>query len=304
MRILRRLLLVFLVLLISAGTAFYLRPVELARAWQTLRLRLAGTELHQITVQGIGMDYEALGPSDGMPLVLVHGLGGNAEDWRNLAPYFVKAGYRVYMPDLPGYGRSGKPANFSYSIADESAMVVGFMDALGLKQVDLGGWSMGGWIVQTVALNHPERINKLILFDSAGMKFKPDWDTALFTPQTPAQLDQLDALLMPHPPAVPGFVARDVIRVSGKNAWVIHRALDSMLTGRDVTDGRLSTLKMKTLIVWDSDDRITPLLEGEQMHGLISGSELFVVNGCGHLAPLLCARQIGPRVAGFLDGAQ
>ena len=72
------------------------------------------------------------------------GLGGRAEDWRSLAPYLAKAGYRVYMPDLPGYGRSEKPADFSYSVPDEAAVVVGFMDALGLKQVDLGGWSMGG----------------------------------------------------------------------------------------------------------------------------------------------------------------
>ena len=52
-------------------------------------------------------------------MVLVHGLGGRCEDWRNLAPYLVRAGFRVYMPDLPGYGRSEKPADFSYSIPDQ-----------------------------------------------------------------------------------------------------------------------------------------------------------------------------------------
>lgn len=301
MRFLRRSLVLLLSLLLTAGVVFYLRPVEVSRTLQTLRLRLGGTEMHAITINGMRMHYEALGPADGKPLVLVHGLGGNAEDWRNLAPYFARAGYRVYMPDLPGYGRSDKPVNFSYSISDEAAVVAGFMDALGLKQVDLGGWSMGGWIVQTVACDHPERINKLIIFDSAGLKLKPDWNTALFTPQTPQELDQLDALLMPHPPAVPGFVARDVIRVSNQNAWIIHRALDSMLTARDVTDGKLPALKMKTLIVWDSDDRITPLTEGETMHLLIPGSELFIIHGCGHMAPVLCSAQIGPRATEFLQ---
>lgn len=304
MKVLRRSLLLVLLLLVLGGISFYRHPVEVARDYETLRLRLNGTEFHQLPVNGIRINYQALGPAGGRPLVLVHGLGGSAADWRNLAPYFVKAGYRVYMPDLPGYGRSQKPLNFSYSVSDQAAAVVHFMDALGLRQVDLGGWSMGGWIVQTIALNHPERIRRLILFESAGLTYKPDWNTALFTPQTPAELDQLDALLMPHPPPVPGFVARDVIRVSMKNAWVIHRALDSMLTGRDVTDGKLATLKMKTLIVWDSDDRITPLSEGETIHALIPASELFVVSGCGHLAPVLCSKEIGPRAANFLQAAQ
>ena len=62
------------------------------------------------------MHYEAEGPAGGPVVVLVHGLGGRAEDWPNLAPYFARAGFRVYMPDLFGYGRSDKPADFSYSV--------------------------------------------------------------------------------------------------------------------------------------------------------------------------------------------
>ena len=65
-------------------------------------------------------------------------------------------------------------------------MVVGFMDALGLKQVELGGWSMGGWIVEIVAAEHPERVSRLMLFDAAGLNEKPDWNTDLFTPSTAA----------------------------------------------------------------------------------------------------------------------
>ena len=89
---------------------------------------------------------------------------------------------------------------------------MGFMDALGLKQVDLGGWSMGGWIVQRIAGEHPERVRRLMLYDAAGIYEQPAWDTRLFTPGTEAELDELDALLMPHPPVVPGFIARDILR--------------------------------------------------------------------------------------------
>ncbi len=106
---------------------------------------VAGAETRSTIVEGYRVHYYALGPASGPPVVLVHGLGGRAEDWRNLAPYLTKAGYRVYLPDLPGYGQSEKPASFSYSVSDEAGVVVGFLDALGLKQVELvaGPWVAG-----------------------------------------------------------------------------------------------------------------------------------------------------------------
>src|SRR5262249_4812760 len=153
--------------------------------------------------------------------VLVHGLGGRSEDWRNLAPYLVRSGFRLYMPDLPGYGRSDRPSDFSYSIADQANAVLGFMNTQGLMQVDLGGWSMGGWIAQYLAGNHPERVKKLMLFDSAGLYEKPVWNTDLFMPVSAIELDQLDKLLMPHPPAVPGFIANDILRTSRERRWIM-----------------------------------------------------------------------------------
>jgi pimeloyl-ACP methyl ester carboxylesterase len=233
-------------------------------------------------------------------VVLVHGLGGRAEDWRDLAPYLAKAGFRVYLPDLIGYGRSEKPADFSYSVHDEAGVVVGFLDKLGLSQVDLGGWSMGGAIVQHVAADHPDRVKRLMLFDSAGILVLPAWDVRLFTPDTPAQVDQLDALLMPNPPKLPGFVIRDILRVLNERAWIVHRAMDTMLTGKDATDNLLPQLKMPLLIVWGAEDKIMPLSQGETIHRLVPQSDLEVVPGCGHLAPGQCAAQIAPKVVEFL----
>lgn len=159
---------------------------------------------------------------------------------------------------------------------------------------------MGGWIVQHVAAAHPERIRKLMLFDSAGIAVKPDWNTDLFTPATAVELSQLDGLLMPEPPTVPGFVADDILRVSKRNAWVVHRALASMLAGGDATDQLLPKLKMPVLIVWGQLDRITPLSEGKTIHNLVPQSQLEVMPGCGHLAPGQCAAQIAPKALAFL----
>ncbi len=303
MKISRRLLWVLAVpvLLIAAlGVWFYLRPVSFFNAQIDFQLEANGVHSRWVTVSGYKVHYFVTGPKNGPIAVLIHGLGGRAEDWRNLIPYLAYNGYRVYAPDLPGYGRSEQPANFSYSVSDEANVVLGFMDALDLHQVDLAGHSMGGWIVQLIAYHHPDRIRRLMIFDSVGLDVLPGWDTRLFTPTNVEQLDELEALLMPNPPTPPAFIARDILRLSGKNAWVIQRAMDQMWTGRDVTDAMLPQLKMPVLLVWGDKDRITPLPLGEKMHQLIPQSQLDVVQGCGHLAPVQCADRVGPVVKQFL----
>jgi pimeloyl-ACP methyl ester carboxylesterase len=291
--------LAFCLLAVAAAIGFWLRPVSYFNASMYVRDSLSGVQNREVMVGGHRMHYEVEGQAGGPVVVLIHGLGGRAEDWRDLAPILAKAGFRVYLPDLIGYGRSEKPADFSYSIHDEADVVVGFLDALGLKQVDLGGWSMGGGIAQHVAFKHSDRVRRLLLFDSAGIYVLPKWDIRLFTPNTPAELDQLYDLLMPHPPQVPGFIARDILRVSNERAWVIHRALNTMLTGQDATDRLLPQLKMPVLIVWGAEDKITPLSHGETMHRLVPQSQMEVIAGCGHLAPGQCAAQIAPTLIAF-----
>ncbi|MGH9520176.1 MAG: alpha/beta fold hydrolase, partial [Terriglobales bacterium] len=287
--------------LLATGVVFWERPMGVFQELAEARMVLDGAQSRATTLEGIRVHYYAMGPTDGPVVVLVHGLGGRAEDWANLAPYLVRAGFRVYMPDLPGYGQSARPADFSYSVRDEAGVVVGFLDAMGLKQVDLGGWSMGGWIAQLVAAEHPARVKRLMLFDSAGLYVKPKWNTNLFTPRNEAEVNGLNALLTPNAQKVPGFVAKDIVRVSKQDGWVIQRALATMLTGKDTTDAMLPKLAMPVLLIWGEKDEITPVEQGETTHRLIPQSELNVISGCGHLAPRQCTKRIGPDVVGFLQ---
>jgi pimeloyl-ACP methyl ester carboxylesterase len=151
-----------------------------------------------------------------------------------------------------------------------------------------------------VTARHPERVRRLMLFDAVGLYEKPDWDTRLFTPATPAEVDQLMALLMPHSQKIPGFIARDIVRDANRNAWVIHRAVDAMLTGQDATDNLLPQLKMPVLLVWGAQDRIAPLTQGERIHQLVPQSELDVFANCGHLAQMQCTAEAGPKVVEFI----
>jgi pimeloyl-ACP methyl ester carboxylesterase len=290
------------VLAFLAALGVWERPISgvYFRCVIPVRLLLAGGQSRWVTVNGARVHYDVLGPAAGAPVVLVHGLGGRAEEWLALARDLAKAGHRVYLPDLIGYGRSEQPADFSYSVRDEAGVVIGFLDAVGLQQTDLGGISMGGWIVQIVASEHPERVRRLMLFDSAGIAEKPAWDTRLFTPATPEEVAQLNALLYPHPAHVPRFIARDILRITSRNGWVIRRAVASMLKGGDASENLLPKLRMPVLLVWGAEDRIMPLEQGEKMHALAPLSKLEVYFGCGHLAPMQCAERIGPQVVEFV----
>lgn len=300
MKLAIRVLLIVLALAAIAGLGFYLRPVSYLNAWVYLQEHFVGIENHSVKIDGYRMHYLATGPVNGPPVVLIHGLGGRAEDWWNVAPVLAKAGFRVYMPDLLGFGRSQQPADFSYSVRDQAAAVLAFMDSLGVKQADVGGWSMGGWIVQLIAFEHPERVGKLMLIDSAGLNIKPAWDTGLFTPTSPQQLGQLDALLMPNPPPIPSFIARDILRISRRNGWIVKRALATMMAGQDVTDKLLPQLKMPVLIIWGSLDQIVPVDQAHTMHNLIPQSQLDVIPGCGHMVPLQCGAEMDTAALQFV----
>ena len=121
------------VVAVAAGVGFWLRPVSYFDDFVYVREAFTGVENGRVTVEGHAMHYLAEGPAQGPVVVLVHGLGGRAEDWAMLAPYLAKAGFRVYMPDLPGYGRSERPAEFSYSVRDEAGAVVGLYGRAGIE---------------------------------------------------------------------------------------------------------------------------------------------------------------------------
>jgi pimeloyl-ACP methyl ester carboxylesterase len=263
------------------------------------RLRLHGVHSRYVKVDGYQLHYLVGG--SGRPLLLVHGLGSRGEDWANLIPELIAGGNRVYALDLLGYGDSAQPRDAQYSIPQEAAIVEGFLDSQHLRQVDVAGWSMGGWIALQVALQQPQRVRRLVLLDSAGLRFQLSFDPALFQPASPQDLAKLEELLFPHPRPLPGFLAMAMLRRGDHVGWVVRRSVQSMMTGQDLVDGKLGALTMPVLIGWGDQDKLIPISVGYQLHKEILQSALDVYAGCGHLAPQECVSQVGPSVVDFLN---
>jgi pimeloyl-ACP methyl ester carboxylesterase len=293
-------LLVIALVMAAAGAIFYFHPGIFVMEAQRFRAWRMGLEDKTVLLGGQRIHYLAGGR--GKPLVLVHGLAGRGEDWFALIPKLMHSGYRVYAPDLLGYGRSARP-DVDYSIALEEDVVGRFMDSQNIQQADLAGWSMGGWIAIKFAAEHPQRVRSLILLDSAGLKFDAV-NAPLLRPRTEADLQHMMQVLTPHPPYIPSFYARDLLRDFAQEDWIIDRALKSMYAGKDLMDGKLAGLKLPVLLVWGKQDVLTPPSIAEQMHQAMPQSQLQILDGCGHLAPVECSDQVGKDMINFLSTAR
>jgi len=291
---LRRALLLALVVLV--GCVVW-RPATAQTTIATAALRLCGIESRYVQLGPYRIHYFAGGA--GEPLVLVHGLGGGALDFTLIMPALAKQ-HRVYALDLLGYGASDRP-NVDYSITLETNILRQFLDSQSLTRVNLAGWSMGGWIALDLAAQAPERVDRIVLLDSAGMKFTPTFDLRLFSPHTLADIQELEKLLTPHPGRIPAFILRDFLRQLRAEDWVIERTVASMITGRELMDGKLATVTMPVLMVWGKQDVVTPLSIGEAMHRQMPQSVLAVLDGCGHVAPIECHDRVLTEMQRFLS---
>jgi pimeloyl-ACP methyl ester carboxylesterase len=124
-------------------------------------------EEQNVEIDGLPIPYLSAG--EGPPLVLLHGAGDNALDWRLVMPTLA-ATHRVYAPDLPGSPDSARPAA-DYSPTFFERFVVKFVDSLGIGRATYIGNSLGGLIALRLALSEPARVAALVLVDSAGLGY-------------------------------------------------------------------------------------------------------------------------------------
>jgi pimeloyl-ACP methyl ester carboxylesterase len=297
-----RVVAVLVVVLVAAGLIFYRYPLWVADQQIRFHLWREGVKSEYVEAGGYRLHYFEASPGNGgggTPLVLVHGLGARGEDWGAMIPALAAQGFHVYVPDLLGYGRSPKP-DVDYSISLEEQTVVQFMQAMHVPRADVGGWSMGGWIAMKLTLDHPEMVDRLAIYDSAGVYFPATWEPALFTPSDVVGVKKLIAMLTPKPRPLPNFAAEAALRKLEGNAWVVQRSMSAMTNGRDLLDFRLYQISQPMLIVWGAQDELIPLSAGERIHKSVPQSVLNVVEGCGHLAPAECPRPVIEGTVEFL----
>ena len=120
-----------------------------------------------VTVFGAKIRYLEAGDAAKPTVILLHGLGAQAESWQlNIAP--LAQSYRVVVPDQIGFGKSDKPF-LKYRVGTYVDFLDKFMAELKIEKATLVGNSLGGWVAALTAVKYPNRVEKLVLVDAAGI---------------------------------------------------------------------------------------------------------------------------------------
>ena len=240
-----------------------------------------------------------IGEGDAPPVVFVHGLGGNWQNWLENLPR-IGRDRRALALDLPGFGASEMPA-FEVSISGYARLVDAWLERLGVGHVVVVGNSMGGFIAAELAIRYPERVERLALVAAAGISItnlrrRPTMTIAraatvvgaLTASRSKAIIarERLRHIVISpvirHPALIAPDLLYEVMQGSGKPAYI--DALDA-LTSYDFRD-RIGEIRAPTLIVWGREDVLVPVRDADEFERLIPSSRELIMDDTGHV-PML-----------------
>jgi pimeloyl-ACP methyl ester carboxylesterase len=267
---------------------------------------------------GVHLHYRDQGNPAGETLVLVHGFGASLFDWEDWVKR-LDGQYRVISLDLPGHGLTSAPKHYQAQMDDLIGAVDALTTHLGVSHFVLVGNSMGGGVAWNYALQHPGRLDGLVLEDSvpapnpAAQPQRGKSNVIIFNLMqapllrgilthidlTPLIRQGLESALVDKSLVTPALVQRysDFSRAPG------HRVILLNLQGGAhpdpvVLNAALGQLKVPTLVMHGKVDKLIGVAEGERTAKTIPGSTLILYDGVGHV-PM---EQIPDKSAADLDG--
>ena len=273
-------------------------------------------ELFAPVGRGIELCYQTFGDPDGEPLVLVMGLGGPMSWWPvGLCRELAARGFHVIRYDNRDTGRStrlqgrvgraaivrafaGAPVRAPYSISDLAGDVVGLLDHLGLERAHVVGVSMGGMIVQTLAIEAPTRVASMTSIMSTTGKRTVGWQHPSLLPRllarrgaTKEQYVEISAR-MARLIGSPGYPEpEEALRARAEETWDrglnpagVMRQMLAILTQPD-RGARLRGLKVPTTVIHGLADKMVHVSGGRATAAAVPGAELLLIDGMGHDLP-------------------
>jgi len=289
------------------------RPVDVD--WDEHRERLHHAERSRfVEIEGVRVHYQEAGEREAPAVILIHGFCASNFVWNDALVPLADAGFRVVAPDLVGFGFSGKPGGGEYTIEGQARILIGLLDALGIRRATLVGSSYGGAVAAVCALDYAERVERLVLVGAVSndeIIRKP----LLRLAATPVMGELLAPVLLDARRFVKnrlrttyaaenGYMldnARIAAHQRPLRAAATHRAILRTLRNWRATriEREAARITQPTLLVWGAHDRDVPLRYGERLHELIGHSRLFVFPNCGHLPQEERPREFVSLVAEF-----
>jgi pimeloyl-ACP methyl ester carboxylesterase len=256
-------------------------------------------DLREISIHDQRITYRSAG--SGPVLLLIHGMAGSSETWRQVMPGLAQR-FTVVVPDLLGHGRSEKPEG-DYSLGAFACTLRDLLVALGHERVTVVGQSLGGGVAMQFCYQYPERTERLVLVGSGGLGREVSRLLRLLSLPGSEPVLRLACAAQVHRAieSVSSAAARVGLRPAPAVAelWRSYASLTNdaarrafLRTLRAVVDPRGQAVsasnrlhlaaQVPTLIVWGEVDRIIPVDHAYAAHTLIPGSRLEIFQGVGH----------------------
>jgi pimeloyl-ACP methyl ester carboxylesterase len=234
------------------------------------------------------LGYDEAG--EGPPLVLVHGFPFDRRMWVHQLEGLASA-RRVVTPDLRGRGLSPHPADSGWTLDDHADDIARTIEDLGVGPADVGGLSMGGYVVFALLRRHPELVRSLLLMSTRAAADIPEARKARDEQAALARAEGTEALAAGLLPRVltsgaGEHVRSQVLRMIGDTPG--ETAAADLVAMRDRPDSTpdLASIAVPTLVLHGAEDQIVPADEARAMASSIPGAQFSAIPGARHLAPL------------------
>jgi pyruvate dehydrogenase E2 component (dihydrolipoamide acetyltransferase) len=267
---------------------------------------IAAPEPETIDAGGRRIRYLALGEGEGAPIVLVHGFGGDLNNWQ-FNQEALAADRPTYALDLPGHGGSTKDLGPGHvHVGALAGALLDFMDAKGIAKAHLVGHSLGGAIALDMALNHAERVASVTAICAAGLgpEINMAYIDGFMAANRRKQLQPVLEMLVADPAMVSREMIEDVLkfkRLDGVET-ALNRIIDDTFAGGQQAlqlTGRLGELTVPVQVIWGRQDRIIPARHTE---GLPSKVHVHVLDGAGHMVHMEKAAEVNQLIERFVGG--
>jgi pimeloyl-ACP methyl ester carboxylesterase len=247
-----------------------------------------------------GVGVNVLEEGEGPPVVLVHGLPGTAYEWRSTSAALAQRGRRAIAYDRVGYGGSDPRPDGAFSVESNAAELLALLEALGLEQVTVVGWSYGGATAIVAAQRDPSRMARVLLVGSAG----PGMETVRPPPALARIVFSSPVLRWLHavPPlarAAQASASRQAFSEGPEPDWwrpglaanfarphtpVSWRSEGEAMWAAPMPDP--AGLALPVVVVHGDDDRLVPVEVGQELARRAPNARLVLVPGGSHMLPI------------------
>ena len=272
---------------------------------------LSGLTSKTLIVNAETWHYLQGGPEDGEVVLLVHGFGGDKDNWTRFSRYLTDR-YRVIALDLPGFGESSRKPAWDYSLQEQQNRVHDFVQTLGLERFHLVGNSMGGNLAALYVYAYPEDVLTLGLFNNSGIlaPTENEFQRVVAKGENPLVVNSVDdfdrflAFVSYKEPFVP-WPVKGVIAKRALEHAEFNKSIFATLKKDDPSNLApiLPQLEVPTLILWGENDRVLDVSIVNVMQSLMPKAVTVVMKNTGHVPMIERPKETATHYLEFIDRA-